>query len=108
MSSRLLKCSDFLKSLLRGSRVQSEALLVTASDKQVDCLGEIFHNLLRLPLGKKAKALVAKYRKIVTAVGNLALKVKNRLSVIQKFAKKILFVLMAVKMRILSLLTHSE
>ena len=107
MSARLSKCGDYLKAILKGSNVQGEALLVTASDQQVNCLSEIFYNLRRLPLGKKAKALVAKYRKVVDVIANLALRVKSRLLMVQKFAKKILVILMSVKLRILSLLTPS-
>ena len=101
------KCGDFIRAILRGSNVQAEALLVTASDRQVDCLSEIFYNLQRLPLGKKAKALVAKYRKIVDVLGDLAVRVKSRLLMVQKFAKKILLLLQSVKIRLLSLLNPS-
>ena len=41
MSRRLKDCQDFLKALLKGSRVQGEAILITASEKQVNCLGEV-------------------------------------------------------------------
>ena len=103
MSRRLKECQDFLKALLKGSRVQGEAILITASEKQVNCLGEVASNLLRLPLSKKAKKLVMKCRKILTILGNFALSAKKRLVVIHKYAKKILAVLMAVKNRLLEL-----
>ena len=93
-----------MRVLLKGGRVQAEAILVTASVKQVDCLGEVASNLLRLPHGKKAKKQVMKYKKILSMVGDFALSTKKRLALIQKYAKKILVVLLAVKNRLLELL----
>ena len=105
MSTRLRSCKDFLRTILKGTLLQAEALLVTATNAQVNCLGEVFFNLLRLPLGKKCKVLVAKYRKILDVVGDLNLSVRKRLILIQKHVRKILMILMASKNRILSLLT---
>ena len=108
MSSRLKGCGDFLRTLLKGSLLQAEAVLVTATNKQVDCVGEIIYNLRRLPLSKKSKAIVVKYKKILEVVSDLGLKVKNRLVIIQKYTNKNLSVLMSVKNRLLSLLSTRQ
>ena len=88
MSNRLRACGDFLCTLLKGSLIQAEAILVTATDRQVDCIGEIIYNLRRLPLTKKSKVIVAKFKKILEVVGDLSFKVKKRLVFIQKSPTK--------------------
>ena len=57
MSRRLRDCSSYLRLLLSGDKIQSEAILVTATDKQVECLSEIIRNILRLPVGKENERL---------------------------------------------------
>ena len=104
MSKRLRECSSYLKLLLSGNRVQSEAILVTASDKQVECLSEIMRNVLRLPVGKKTKSLINQHMKILQALSNKENTVKKRLDIIQKSHSKILDILMSVKPRLMPLL----
>ena len=50
---------------------------MTATDRQVDCIGEIIYNLRKLPLTKKSKVIVAKFEKILEVVGDLSVKVKK-------------------------------
>ena len=90
--------------LLSAHKVQAEALVVTASDHQVDCISEIVLNLLQLPLPRKAKALVTKYGKLLKALGDLGVSVKKRFALLQKNVKRVILLLSAVKNRLLSLL----
>ena len=93
MSKRLRDCDSYLRLLLSGNRIQSEAILVTATDKQVECLSEIIRNVLRLPVGKKTKDLITKYNKVLVALGDKGNTVDKRLDIIQKSHGKILDVL---------------
>ena len=107
MTNHVTKCSDFLRVLLRASKIQAEALLVTASAKQVDCISEIAINLQILPLGTNAKRLVMKSKKILDSISNLATSTKSRLEIIQKYVKRIIAILNAVKNRLLVVLKSS-
>ena len=90
--------------MLSAQKVQAEALIVTASDHQVDCISEIVLNLLQLPLPRKTKALVMKYGKLLKALGDLSTSVKKRFVLLQKHVKRIILLLSSVKKRLLSLL----
>lgn len=108
MSARLDGCSSFLRVLLTAEKTQAEALLVTASDRQVDCVSEIALNLLKLPLGREAKKMVVKHAKLFKQVADLAASVKKRLVLLQKHAKRIILVLLSVRKRLLALLPVSK
>ena len=103
MSLRLRSCTDFLKTVLKGSRVQAIAVLVTASQRQLDCLGEIINNLRRLPISSKCKALMRKFKKTLDIIANLTIKTKTRLLTVQRSVKKVLAVLLSAKNRLLTL-----
>ena len=103
-SSRLRRCSSYLNLLLSRDRVQGEALLVTANRHQVDCISEVIKNILRLPVGKKSKLLIAKSRKVLEALADFALSVKKRLQIIHRAARKIWDVLFSVKSRLMTVL----
>ena len=104
MSNRLRDCASYLRLLLSGNRVQSEAILVTASDKQVECVSEIIRNILQLPVGKKTKQLIIQHKKILVALADKDRTVRKRLDIIQKSHIKILDVLLSVKSKLLLLL----
>lgn len=104
MSKRLQDCSSYLKVLLSNNKVQSEAVLVTASVKQVNCLAEIIKNILQLPVSIKTSTLLKKHKKLLTTLGDTKVPVKKRLHLIQKWHSVILSVLLSVKTKLLPLL----
>ena len=104
MSRRLRRCSDFLKIILNGNRLQGEAVLVTATDYQVNCLSEIFRNLQTLPLGRRTKRLLAKYGRIFEILFDIGVRIRRRIAIVHKYAKRILEVLLSAKPRLLSIL----
>lgn len=104
MSKRLRDCNSYLRLLLSRDRIQSEAILVTATDKQVKCLSEIIRNVLRLPVPKKTKKLIEQHRKILDTLADKDTTVGKRLDVIQKSHTGILDVLLSVKSQLLALL----
>ena len=104
MSKRLSQCAPYLRVLLSGNQVQSEAVLITASDTQVNCLSEIIRNILRLPVGPKTKKLIKLHKKILHVVADSDNTIEKRLKTIQKWATNILELLMSVKKNLLSLL----
>lgn len=104
MSKRLRDCNSYLRLVLSGNRIQSEAILVTATNKQVDCLGEIIRNVLRLPVGKKTKVLIKKHEKILLLISNKDIPLRKRLITLQKSHTIILDVLLSVKSKLLPLL----
>ena len=104
MSKRLTQCSSYIKLLLSGNRIQSEAILVTATDKQVDCRSEILRNVLRLPVTKKTQDLIRTHNKLLQSLGDKKIPVSKRLQLIQRSHGKILDVLMSIKSVLLPLL----
>ena len=96
-SARLRKCEAFLRVLISADRLQGEALLVTANDHQVNCITEVMLNILRLPVGKKTKALIAKSKKILQAIADFSISVTQRLKIIQRAALKVYLVILSVK-----------
>ena len=105
MSERLRDCKSYLRlMLLSDNRVQSEAILVTASDKQVECVSEIVRNVLQLPVSKKTKDLIIQHKKILVALADKDNTVRKRLDIIQRSHIKILDVLLSVKSTLLTLL----
>ena len=105
MSKRLRDCDSYLRILLSGNRIQGEALLVTASDKQVECIGEIVTNLLQLPVSKKTQGLIHQYEKILKPLADRKLSTRKRLDIIQKSHVSLLDVLLSVKSKLLPLLS---
>lgn len=103
-SHRLRKCRAYINLLLSQDRVQGEALLVTANHDQVDCITEVVRNILRLPVGKKTKRLIAEYAKLLHALADFALSQKKRLQLIHTHSQKILEVLHSVKIRLAAVL----
>ena len=103
-SVRLRRCHAYVNLLLSEDRVQGEALLVTANRHQVDCISEIIKNILSLPVGKKAKLLIAKSRKLLESLADFALTSRKRLLIIHSAARKILEILFSVKARLRAVL----
>jgi hypothetical protein len=103
-SSRLRKCADYLNLLLNQDRLQGEALIVTANNHQVDCIGEVIKNILRLPVGKRTKQLIAKSKKVLQTLADLAINVKKRLQLLQKTPAMVLELLLSVKNRLKAVL----
>lgn len=106
MSSRVNDCSSFLQVLLNAGKFQAKAILLTASEEQVKCVGEIAYNIRRIPLGKKARELVQKSRKILNSLSNFAISTERRLATIQRYVKRIIDILMAVKDRLLAVMAN--
>ena len=104
MSRRLRDCSSYLRLLLSGDKIQSEAILVTATDKQVECLSEIIRNILRLPVGKKTRDLITKHKKILDKLSDNNISVRKRLEIVQSSPAKVLDVLLSVKSKLIQLL----
>ena len=104
MSKKLKDCSIYLKLLLTGNRLQSEAILVTATDKQVECISEIIRNILRLPVSYKTKKLIKEYKKILDTLADKNNTVQKRLNIIHKSYSIILDVLLSVKKKLIPLL----
>ena len=105
MSKRLRDCSSYLKVLLSSDKTQSEAVLVTATDKQVECISEIVRNVLRLPVSNKTKKLIKQHEKILVSLADKQNTIRKRLDIIQKSHSKILDVLLSVKKKLTPLLT---
>ena len=76
--------------MLSGDKIQSEAILVTATDKQVECLSEIIRNILRLPVGKKTRDLITKHKKILDKLSDNNISVRKRLEIVQSSPAKVL------------------
>lgn len=93
-----------MKLLLNEDKIQARALIVTANEHQAHCLGEVIHNILKLPVGKKAKRLIAKHKKILLVIANFGLSLKKRLKVLQAAAAKIVELLWSVKQRLMAVL----
>ena len=104
MSKRLRDCDSYIRLLLSGNQLQSEAILVTATDKQVECISEIIRNILQLPVGKKTKDLITKYNKLLITLSDKNNTVQHRLDIVQKSHSKILEVLLSVKNKLLQIL----
>ena len=104
MSKRLRDCSSYIKLLLSGDRIQSEAILVTATDKQVECLSEIMRNVLRLPVGKKTVDLIKQNRSLLERLADKDTTVRKRLDILQKSHNIILDVLLSVKSKLVPIL----
>ena len=103
LSKRLNKCSGFVKFLLTHDKIQSEAVLVTATNLQVNCISEIFRNILRLPILKRTRSLISKLGKAFHVIAKKLAGIKTKRQLIQKFAKLIVDILFSVKKRLLSL-----
>lgn len=97
---RVKDCSSFIRVLLSAGTLQAKAILLTASNEQVDCLSEIAFNIRRINLGKKARQLVMKSKKILDTLANLSTSVKRRLEIIQRYVKRIIEIITAVKDRL--------
>ena len=104
MSKRLRQCEFYLKLLLTSDVIQAEGLLVTASDKQVDCISEIIRNILRLPVSKKTKDLIKLHFKTLSTLSNKHITVEKRLTLLQKWHTDTLEVLRSVKKKLMPLL----
>lgn len=97
MSKKLKKCAAYFRVILEGDKVQTEALLRTATDRQVDCIGEIFRNLSHLKVTKKTKRLLDTYKKVIAIIADTAQSIRRRLKVIRKNAQKVAEVLLSIK-----------
>lgn len=104
MSKRLRHCQYYLKLLLTSDQVQAEGLLVTASNKQVECISEIVRNILRLPVSRKTKDLIQIHNKVLTSLSDKQVSIEKRLAILQKYHIKILEVLLSVKKKLLPII----
>ena len=98
------RSSDFFKIILNGNRLQGEAVLVIATDYLVNSLSEIFRNLQTLPWGRGTKWLLAKYRRTFEILYDIGMRIKRRIAILHRYAKRILEVSLSAKPRLLNIL----
>ena len=84
--------------------VQGEALLVTATEKQAECLSEIIRNVLRLPVSRKTKDLIKLHQNTLTLLADKEITKEKRVKLIQKSYLMILHLLLSVKKNLVPLL----
>jgi hypothetical protein len=104
MSKRLEKHKSFIFLLLTTTKVQSRSLLDTITDEQINVLGEIFRNLLQLPLPTGAKTLVHRRKALFNKLANTSVKPGSKYKLIFKHKNQILHTLQTVKKQLLDLL----
>ena len=103
MSRNITNNKHFLELLLSTSKQQALALLYTATNQQILLLSEIAHNILQLPLPKKAEHYVTKRKKLFEALANTKRNLALKRSSIDKNADYILQVLLALKQQLSAL-----
>ena len=86
------------------SKLQAEALLVTSTADQIECLSEVIRNLLTLPVAKSTKLLLAKHKSVLTKIADSESSIKQRRVLIQSSAKRLITVLQSAKIRLLKVL----
>ena len=106
MSTNISKNKSFLDLLLTTSREQALSLLQAVTPSQGLLLTEIAYNLLleEVPLPKKITNYIKKHRKLFVRIANSKLSATRKQKAIQKDARHVLFVLLALKEQLTSLL----
>ncbi len=80
--SNLRKEADFLRLLLKTTPLQVKALFYTLTPRQTLVLCEILYNLSKLPLPRKARALLGKRRNLVKKLIAPTLSSKKKLNLL--------------------------
>lgn len=100
MSKNLYQNRTFLELLLSTSSEQALVLLSTATKEQLLLLSEIFFNLLRLPLPRKAQYLVKKRKRLLERLVKAKANQRQRSLLVRKHSKFILQLLLSVKQQL--------
>ena len=95
---------DFVKLLLRTSKIQAHALLYTATPEQLNFLCEILHNLQQgiFPSSKQVKLILHQNRRLLKSFHTAPPKSK-RSSLIRKHLRYIYKILIGLKKYLLQL-----
>lgn len=86
------------------SKLQAEAILVTLTNEQTECISEVFENLLSLPVSNQTKLLLVKNKTLLAKISDSTSSIRERKQLIQKSAKRIIAILISAKKRLLSVL----
>lgn len=97
MSKNVINNQNFLSLLLSTSKEQAIALLQTSTKDQLLLIAEIAHNILQLPLPKKAKHYVNKKKKIIERLADKKLSQTRKFSLVEKNAQFLLQLLLSIK-----------
>ena len=100
MSKNLIANKHFLQLLLSTSREQALSLLHTTTKDQLLLISEIAQNILQLPLPKKAKHYLGKKKKLIERIASKKLAQSKKLSLIQKNAKYLYLLLLALRLQL--------
>lgn len=104
MTKLLHANKQFLYLLLHTSKDQAAALLDSITSDQVLFLSEIAKNFLHLPLPRKGRHLVDSKRKLFENLANKKVKKEQKLKIIKKNYRHLLFTLWSVKAQLMQLL----
>lgn len=97
MSSLVLKGQEnFIKLLLETSTAQGLLILKNPTPSQVEVLGEIVNNLLKLEFPKRYKKKISAGKGILSAFSK-ASGIKKKIAVLRKHSKRILSLLKFIK-----------
>ena len=98
MSGLLASNRDFISLLLNGERKQQRALMSTLTDRQTDCLSEIFHNIAHvLEISPDKNKRLKRRSKVINELAKVNRSRKYRKRAFQKHAKAALAIAESVK-----------
>ena len=100
--SRLLEQQDHFLELLRTTRkLQRQALLRTIDKSQLKALSEIIHNVIKgsIILSPSDKNRLKKYKKVLSVLGRMSTKRRDKLKALQSKATTIVHLLNVVSSR---------
>ena len=97
MSKHISKNKHFLSLLLNTSDDQAIALLYTVTPEQLLLISEIAHNLLELPLNKKAAHLLKQKKRFFENIAHKKLAQAQKKRLLHRHSEHLLATLLAVK-----------
>lgn len=99
MSVLVKENADFINLLINTTSIQAQALLDTATVKQIYVISEIFRNLKKIPVGEDIKAELEKNDKLVDRIAsdNKKIGVVKKGTIIGRHRKKIIRILKTAK-----------
>ena len=97
MSKHFSKNREFLHLILHSTKDQAVALIDTITPDQALLLSEIAHNVLQLPLPKKAQHLVNTKRKLFIKIADKKTTKDTKKRIIRKHFKHLLLTLWAIR-----------
>ena len=90
--------------LLEKNELQTEALLVTATNKQVVCISELARNILRLPVSSRTKKLLKQHSGVLESIGDKKKSIQARRELIQEHSGELILIVYSIKNRLLQIL----